>query len=231
VKPIPISEIFGPTLQGEGALIGTPTVFVRTGACDYRCNWCDTLYAVLPEYKHEWTPMPPAQIVEKVLELSGDNPILVTISGGNPALHDLEELLELGHQQGLTFALETQASKAKAWFEKLDHLTLSPKGPSSGMATDWEAVGQCIALAGPQTQTSLKVVVFDEEDYIFAREAHTRFPQVPFFLQCGTEAGADGVQIREKTEWLLSRVAQDGWFDAVILPQLHVLLWGNKRGV
>jgi 7-carboxy-7-deazaguanine synthase len=231
VKPIPISEIFGPTLQGEGALIGTPTVFVRTGACDYRCDWCDTLYAVLPQYKDEWTPMTPQQIVEEVLRLSGGMPILVTISGGNPALHELAELLDLGHLHGLTFALETQASKAKAWFEKLDHLTLSPKGPSSGMITDWEAVGQCIAMAGQQTQTSLKVVVFDEADYAYAREAHARFSGVPFFLQCGTDVGADATRIRENTEWLLSRVAQDGWFDVVILPQLHVLLWGNKRGV
>lgn len=231
MKPILISEIFGPTLQGEGALIGTPTVFVRTGACDYRCDWCDTLYAVLPQYKDEWTPMTPQQIVEEVLRLSGGMPILVTISGGNPALHELAELLDLGHLHGLTFALETQASKAKAWFEKLDHLTLSPKGPSSGMITDWEAVGQCIAMAGQQTQTSLKVVVFDEADYAYAREAHARFSGVPFFLQCGTDAGADATRIRENTEWLLSRVAQDGWFDVVILPQLHVLLWGNKRGV
>ena len=41
-RTIAISEIFGPTIQGEGALIGKPTVFVRTGGCDYRCSWCDT---------------------------------------------------------------------------------------------------------------------------------------------------------------------------------------------
>jgi 7-carboxy-7-deazaguanine synthase len=54
---IRISEIFGPTIQGEGPLIGRPTVFVRTGGCDYRCSWCDTLYAVLPEYRDEWKLM------------------------------------------------------------------------------------------------------------------------------------------------------------------------------
>ena len=52
MKPrIRISEIFGPTIQGEGPLMGRPTVFVRTGGCDYRCRWCDTLYAVLPEFR------------------------------------------------------------------------------------------------------------------------------------------------------------------------------------
>ncbi len=62
---IRISEIFGPTVQGEGPLIGRPTVFVRTGGCDYRCGWCDTLYAVLPEYRDEWTLMAPAEILAR----------------------------------------------------------------------------------------------------------------------------------------------------------------------
>lgn len=231
MKSILISEIFGPTIQGEGALVGKPTVFVRTGGCDFRCEWCDTLYAVLPEYKSEWTPMSALQIVAEVLRLSGGAPILVTISGGNPALHDLSELLELGREKGLTFALETQGSKAKEWFGKLDYLTLSPKGPSSKMETDWAALEACIASAGVLTQTGLKIVVFDEADYAFAREVKARFSDLPFYLQVGTDAAADATLIREKTEWLLARVARDGWFNATILPQVHVLLWGNKRGV
>ena len=65
---IRISEIFGPTIQGEGPLIGRPTVFVRTGGCDYRCTWCDTLYAVLPAYRNEWAFMTPADIMARVEE-------------------------------------------------------------------------------------------------------------------------------------------------------------------
>jgi hypothetical protein len=52
--PDPPAEIFGPTIQGEGPFIGRPTVFVRPASCDSRCNWCDTLYAVLREYRDEW---------------------------------------------------------------------------------------------------------------------------------------------------------------------------------
>ncbi|MBV9468132.1 MAG: 4Fe-4S cluster-binding domain-containing protein, partial [Abitibacteriaceae bacterium] len=93
-KKILVNEIFGPTIQGEGALIGKPTIFVRTGSCDYRCHWCDTLYAVLPEYRHEWTPMTAEAILEEVARLSAGHPILITISGGNPALQPLEPLLD-----------------------------------------------------------------------------------------------------------------------------------------
>jgi 7-carboxy-7-deazaguanine synthase len=230
VKPILISEIFGPTIQGEGALIGRQTVFVRTGGCDFRCDWCDTLYAVSLEHKHEWRPMSASQIVEGVLRLSSGQPILVTLSGGNPALHDLEPLLDLGHAKGLTFALETQGSKARNWFSKLDFLVLSPKPPSSQMTTDWEAVARCIQSAGG-VATSLKFVVFDEDDYNFATVGKKRFPHLPIFLQVGTQAPAEAEKIRAQTEWLLQRAARDGWLDVYILPQLHVLLWGDRRGV
>jgi 7-carboxy-7-deazaguanine synthase len=231
-RKIRVSEIFGPVLQGEGALIGRPTVFVRTGGCDYRCAWCDTLYAVLPEYKAEWTPLAPEEIVERVLRLSGGHPILVTLSGGNPALAPLESLLECGRARGLTFALETQGSVAKPWFSQLEYLVLSPKGPSSGMETDWEVLASCCAAAGAQTRCCLKIVVFDEADYLFAREAARRLPELPVYLQAGTPPAAEELKsaIAQHLTWLLERAGRDGWYEVTILPQLHALLWGRARG-
>lgn len=230
-KTVLISEIFGPTIQGEGNLIGKPTVFVRTGSCDFRCNWCDTLYAVLPEHKNEWTPMQAEDIVARVLELTNGAPILVTISGGNPALHDLSSLLEIGHQNGLTFAMETQGSVAREWFASLDYLVLSPKGPSSGMQFEKDKLRVCLESAGNKTQSVLKIVVFDEDDYAFARQVSALFPNTPLVLQAGSSAPVNAENISERVDWLLQRAARDGLFDVTILPQLHVLLWGSKRGV
>jgi len=105
-ESIAISEIFGPTVQGEGPLIGQPTVFVRTGGCDYRCVWCDTLYAVLPEHRSEWVLMTPTEIERRIDELASNNPVLVTLSGGNPALQPLAPLIELGHAEGHRFVSE-----------------------------------------------------------------------------------------------------------------------------
>ncbi|MBV8650386.1 MAG: radical SAM protein, partial [Alphaproteobacteria bacterium] len=112
---IRISEIFGPTVQGEGLLIGKPTVFVRTGGCDFRCSWCDTLYAVLPEYRRDWRPMTPDEILAEVGRLSGGEPILVTLSGGNPAIQPLGDLIAAGRDQGYGFAMETQGSVFATW--------------------------------------------------------------------------------------------------------------------
>lgn len=43
-KGIPVLEIFGPTIQGEGMVIGQKTMFVRTAGCDYSCSWCDSAF-------------------------------------------------------------------------------------------------------------------------------------------------------------------------------------------
>ncbi|WP_343560619.1 7-carboxy-7-deazaguanine synthase QueE [Kiloniella sp. b19] len=241
---IRVNEIFGPTIQGEGALIGEPTVFVRTGGCDYRCSWCDTLHAVDNSFRHEWHPMSVETILDDVSRLSGGKPLLITLSGGNPAIQPLEDLIREGHDKGFRFGMETQGSVVKEWFGLLDVLTLSPKPPSSEMETDWhkldEAFRATAAFPEVETQVCLKVVVFDEADYLYAREVASRYPGVPFVLQPGnhTPPEASGEEetvdirgIMERMRWLIDRAQADHWYEARVLPQLHVLIWGNERGV
>lgn len=238
---IRVSEIFGPTIQGEGPLIGQPTVFVRTGGCDYRCSWCDTQYAVLPSYRDEWLPMSAAEISERVDALTNRQPILVTLSGGNPAMQPLGDLITLGRSKGYSFALETQGSLAPDWLAQLAWLVLSPKPPSSNMTTDWKALDACLNAAGEKPCCALKIVVFDDADYAYARTVASRYPALPIYLQVGNPAPlrdadttaerADNDDLLRRMDWLVDKIRQDRWFAARVLPQLHVLLWGNRRGV
>lgn len=241
IKPaeIRVSEIFGPTIQGEGALIGLPTVFVRMGGCDYRCAWCDSLHAVDADYRDTWAAMDAGAIMAKIEELSGGVPLMVTLSGGNPAIQPLGPLIELGHAKGYKFALETQGSVARQWFSALDMLVLSPKPPSSGMQTNWAILSDCVE-AGQVGKTVLKIVVFDAVDYAYARAVAARHPDLPVYLQPGNHtppppgddtATVDHAGLEDRMRWLVDRVTDDKWYDAKVLPQLHVMLWGNKRGV
>lgn len=233
---IAVSEIFGPTVQGEGAVIGKPTVFVRTGGCDYRCRWCDSKFAVLPEYRNDWRRLSPEEVFSQVKKLSPE-PIMVTLSGGNPALQPLGTLIQLGKTEGYRFAIETQGTVTRDWFRDLDHLTISPKPPSSGMQTDWAKLAHCAAAGGPGTEAVMKVVVFDDADYTYAKEVAIRFPNLPMYLQVGNDrlpedgAEPDLRRLLDRYEWLVNKVVADGWNDAIVLPQLHTLVWGNKRGV
>ncbi|MET2831330.1 7-carboxy-7-deazaguanine synthase QueE [Mesorhizobium shangrilense] len=237
---IRVSEIFGPTIQGEGVLIGLPTVFIRTGGCDYRCSWCDSLHAVDHQFRHEWEMMPIDAVWQTVVKLSGGRPVMVSLSGGNPAIQPFRALIERGHGEGYRFALETQGSVVRDWFADLDVLVLSPKPPSSEMMTDWAALEACVDAAQEKPQIVLKLVVFDESDYAYAKGAAERFPRLPVYLQPGNhtpprpgneDAPVDLDGIMKRMEWLVEKVTGDRWFDARVLPQLHVLLWGNKRAV
>lgn len=237
-QKIRVSEIFGPTIQGEGPLCGLPTVFVRTGGCDYRCSWCDTLHAVDSAYRDEWAPMGADEIWAKVEALSGCRPLTVSLSGGNPAIQPLAPLIGRGKRDGYRFALETQGSIAQDWFSALDHLILSPKPPSSGMAFDEAALRDCVKAAGDGPEIAMKIVIFDEGDYAFAKSVARSFETLPVFLQPGNHTppvndddriDLDGILNRMR--WLVDRVTSDRWFGARVLPQLHVLMWGNMRGV
>lgn len=237
---IRVSEIFGPTIQGEGVLIGQPTVFVRTGGCDYRCSWCDSLHAVDSAYRESWRHLRVSEIWAEVDRLSGGSPLMVSLSGGNPAIQPLRPLIAHGKDRGYRFALETQGSLSRDWFCELDVLVLSPKPPSSGMDFVGELLEECVAKAGSGPRTVLKFVVFDEADYRFARQVSAGFPEVAVYLQPGNhtppppdeeDAAIDVDGIMRRMHWLIDRVMDDKWFNAIVLPQLHVLLWGNRRGV
>lgn len=231
-----IAEIFGPTIQGEGALIGEPTVFVRAGGCDYRCSWCDSPHAVDSEYRQTWKPWTTDAVWDEVSRLSGGRPLTVSLSGGNPAIQDFGPLIEKGKSEGYRFACETQGSIAKPWFAALDTLVLSPKPPSSGETVDWEGFDACLSAAQGAPRVVMKIVIFDETDYDWARATADRYPQLSLYLQPGNpevdpQMPVDPQHLADRLLWLVEKTMRDGWFAPRILPQLHVLIWGNKRGV
>jgi 7-carboxy-7-deazaguanine synthase len=234
----PVIEIFGPTIQGEGAEAGIATHFVRLGGCEYRCSWCDTMYAVDPRTVRETSRrMTGAQIVAEVNALGG-RPAWVCISGGNPALHELAGLVDGLHAAGYKVAVETQGSRWRPWLERVDRLTVSPKPPSSGMASaaHGAAFGAFMRAAAPVAdRLVLKIVCFDEADVRWAKDRIAEWPQAPAFLSAGTPVPAPGDvrrAVARSYRWLCERVAGDPELaGARVLPQLHVIAWGDATGV
>lgn len=188
-------------------------------------------------------------------------PYWVTLSGGNPALFDLSELIAIGHSLGYKFALETQGSIAKRWFQDLDHLTVSPKPPSSGNVTPIHRAALALTAAsrirrepdpiggvdmefvtGPSR--TIKIPIFSEDDYRYARAVHDAIPPkafdppLEFSLSVGNAALSEtdddalaSVLLQGYGE-LIDRALKDPWRGTVrILPQLHALVYGNRRGV
>ena len=228
-RTFPVIEVFGPVLQGEGRMIGVQTHFVRFGYCDFRCAWCDSLFAVEPEQvqaEAEWLGV---DAIVARLDALGRHTPWVTLSGGNPAIHDLGALVERLHASGRRVAIETQGTVYRPWVAACDVVTVSPKPPSSGMTTDHARLARFTALP----QCNLKVVVFDDADFAYARDIHQRYPDRPFFVQPGNAVGEDDTAaLLVKLDWLAQRAMRDpAMADAIVLPQLHTLLYGNRRGV
>lgn len=242
MSKLPVLEIFGPTIQGEGMVVGRKTMFVRTAGCDYQCSWCDSAFTWNGSAKDDIKPMTAEEVVTELEAIGGDRFNHVTISGGNPALlAGLNQLIDLLHDKGSHVALETQGSRWQDWFLSIDDLTLSPKPPSSGMTTNWDKLDYILdqlQTGGRVNNTSLKVVIFNLEDLEYAKEVHARYPDIAFYLQVGndnTETVDDQAltnKLLEKYEWLIDQtIASNTLINVHVLPQVHTLIWGNKRGV
>ncbi|WP_406687344.1 7-carboxy-7-deazaguanine synthase QueE [Rossellomorea vietnamensis] len=240
MKKIPVLEVFGPTIQGEGMVIGQKTMFVRTAGCDYSCAWCDSAFTWDGSAKEDIMLMTAEDIWNRLLEAGGDRFSHVTISGGNPALlASLKELIDILKENGIESALETQGSRWQDWFYDISDLTISPKPPSSGMETDFEKLDEIVhRLSENSSQFSLKVVVFDDLDLGYATRIHHRYPGVPFYIQTGNPAVGEGDTAKLVSdllldyETLIDKVCERKDLNNVrVLPQLHTLVWGNKRGV
>ena len=79
---LPISEVFGPTLQGEGPHAGRTVQFIRLGGCNLSCSWCDTPYtwdASRFNLRQELTPMSVQEILDRIIP-----GVPIVLSGGEP---------------------------------------------------------------------------------------------------------------------------------------------------
>ena len=210
-----INEVFGPTIQGEGPQIGQPTWFVRFAGCDLRCSWCDTKYSWDTEHAEETTAEEIASLIP-----SGWTG-WVCLTGGNPALYDLTELIDRLHRRGLLVSLETQGTLWQDWFYKIDSLVVSPKQG---------AILSLARIAPHVKRACLKIVVFDRKDLAFAQDVVKNLPSsLPVIVQPGTDKGH---LCLSEYQWLVEKLLHDPVLKrARFLPQLHVLIWGPRRGV
>lgn len=106
-----ISEIFGPTIQGEGKSIGQTASFIRLGGCNLHCVWCDTPYtwdAARYDLREELTKIDIREIASKITSEG-----LVVISGGEPLLQPdgLIELIGILVAEGHRIEIETNGTQ------------------------------------------------------------------------------------------------------------------------
>jgi 7-carboxy-7-deazaguanine synthase len=170
VKRHPVMELFGPVIQGEGTQAGSQTLFIRFGGCDYRCQMCDSMHAVLPQLvKQGATYMTPEEIAGTCIELQTQTGVKwITFSGGNPLMHQLDDLVDLLVEAGFYINVETQGTLWQDWLWKCTTITVSPKSMGMGEKYEEGKFAGFIQKCNGTVPVCVKVVVFAEQDLEFA---------------------------------------------------------------
>jgi len=162
-----VKELFGPTLQGEGAHAGRPCVFLRFAACNLECTWCDTDFA--PEGAVRYTA---DEIVTKLVELDGNRSRMVVVTGGEPTLQWDQPLADALHAAGFRIHMESNGTRPLG--APVDWLTVSPK-PQFHPAS--------ISLVNDLPLSELKVVIDDTVDAAVLDRYVERYRCAHYFAQ------------------------------------------------
>lgn len=225
-----IAEIFY-SVQGEGMLLGTPSVFIRASGCNLRCVWCDTPYASWEPEGEDW---PVERIVGEVRRYPARH---VVLTGGEPMIMpDVVELTQALARERLHITIETAGTVFKPVL--CDLMSISPKlansTPHEREGGRWAAQHERLRIQLPvlrrlirEYDYQLKFVVAAPEDLPEIRALVRELEADPgrvLLMPEGTEAGI----LRERARWIVEICKQEGYR---YTPRLQIELWGARRGV
>ena len=222
-----IAETFY-SIQGEGALVGVPSVFVRTAGCNLRCTWCDTPYT-------SWSPEGvDRQVAEIAAEVAAFRARHVVVTGGEPLIApEIVPLTEALCALGLHITIETAGTVFAPVACNL--MSISPKlANSTPWETPWAQTHERLRIQpdvlrrlAASYEYQLKFVVVRPEDLEEIRSVVRTAGAEPGRVVLMPE-GTDPEVLRERGRWLAELCKQEGFRFS---PRLHIELWGNRRGV
>lgn len=221
-----ISELFY-SIQGEGSLLGVPSVFIRTSGCNLRCRWCDTPYT-------SWQPEGSHLSLDAILDFVRRHSTgFSVITGGEPLIApEIVPLTRLLRQAGEHITIET-AGTVYAPVE-CDLMSISPKMSNSTPDGEWRdrhdrtrLNDSALELLLKNFSFQLKFVVASESDLPEILHFVHRWNVPPKQVLLMPE-GTDPQTLTERARWLADVCKRLGFR---LTPRLHVELFGNRRGV
>ena len=217
-----IAEIFY-SLQGEGSLIGVPSVFIRTSGCNLRCRWCDTPYT-------SWHPEGADMSLDAIVEQAcSSGAAYAVVTGGEPMI--VPGIIELTHRlrdSGFHITIETAGTVYAD--VACDLMSISPKlanstpeGPFRSQHERLRYNPEVLSKLMQQYSHQLKFVVAAPEDLEEIR-SYSADKRNIILMPEGTRPEV----LKERSRWLAEICKREGYRYS---PRLHVDLWGDKRGV
>lgn len=223
-----VSEVFGPTVQGEGPSAGRAAGFVRLGRCNLACRWCDTPYTWDWDHHDPAVELRTVAVTDVVSALGAMGVSFVVVTGGEPLLQQgrLPPLLELFKDRGWWVEVETSGTIAPALGEGLvDRFNVSPKLASSGMPAARRYRPHVLRAFAATGRAVFKFVVAEPGELAEVEAIVSECGAGPVWIM---PEGSDAATVLARMRELAPHVLARGWN---LTPRLHVLLWGDRRGV
>jgi organic radical activating enzyme len=226
-----VAEVFGPTVQGEGPSTGRRAAFIRLGACNLHCTWCDTPYtwdATRFDLRAELKRTPVDEIVTRALE---GNPGVVVITGGEPLLHQKRPgwlvLLDQLTDAGVEVEVETNGTIAPtletAW--RVSRFNVSPKLAHAGDSEDARIRPDALSALVETCRASFKFVCATAADVTEVAEVVDRL-DIPRRLVWVMPEGTNTAALDEHLAAIADPAIAAGFN---LTTRLHVYAWGNER--
>lgn len=224
-----VSEVFGPTPQGEGPSAGNAAAFVRLGGCGLQCAWCDSAHtwdAQRHDLAAELAVRRTEDIVREVLAVGAP---MAVLTGGEPALQAREAavLASALNAGGMAVELETSGTVPLAALASAARLVVvSPKLANSGMPEHARLRWPVLTAIAGLDHAVFKFVVTSPADLDEVAAVTGRLGLEPARVWVMPEA-TDAEVLTARLRGLAEPVANRGWS---LSGRLHIMLWGNARG-
>ena len=226
-----VSEVFGPTWQGEGPSLGRRAGFVRLGRCGLACTWCDT------PYTWRWDDHDPAvelttrPVGDVLAQLRAMDVGLVVVTGGEPLLQQshLPPLLGPLRADGVEVEIETAGVLAPTpeVVELVTRFNVSPKLANSGNPLERRYQPDVLRAFDRTGKAAFKFVATGDAD-LDEIQGIVDECAIPPGRTWVMPEGTDAATVVERSRALIDPVLARGWN---LTTRLHVLLWGDRRGV
>lgn len=228
-----VNEIY-PCLQGEGIHLGRPSLLVRFQICNLRCSWCDTEYTHTAKSDSSAVRYTLTELCEKIQSYANFQHLI--LSGGEPTLQNIALVMKA---LGPSYTAEVESNGTQIPHLKFTDFSLadydlmqwniSPKFENANVQIEPEALAHWAHLSQQKENVFFKFVIRKAEHAIDLAKTlelieQYRIPKQKVLLM------PEGVCLDSQVEniWLHDICLQQGLRYS---PRLHVILFGNRRGV
>lgn len=236
-----VSEVFGPTLQGEGISQGKPASFIRTALCNLDCKWCDTPFTWDWTGKNGYAYSKALETrrlpTDTIADMVDKHCKRVVISGGEPMIQQtsLLQLVRTLRERGKEVEIETNGTQipnpewlalAVEYSDLGVQFNVSPKLWHSGV--EWDTAINIDALTAYKHLGAVFKFVVKQPHCIHQIEYLANLAGLEADTIWLMPEGRTALEVTENLQWVFDECVRHNWN---LTPRLHVLAYNDKRGI